>query len=208
MTRRRFLELAGIASGTALASAAGWSPAAGAAAARRAAAHAPAGSDLGAVDHVIFLMMENRSFDHYYGTYPGVRGFDDHPAHSLGVFAQPYPANTTRAPLGRLLPFHLDTVHTDVASCTYDLTHNWGPQHQCRNDGRMDRFVEVHTAAANEGPEQGVLTMGYYTRADLPFYYALADAFTICDGYHCSVLGPTDPNRMMQVSGTIDPSGA
>jgi phospholipase C len=49
--------------------------------------------------------------------------------------------------------------------------------------------------------------MGYYTRADLPYYYALADAFTICDGYHCSVLGPTDPNRLMQISGTIDPAG-
>ena len=47
--------------------------------------------------------------------------------------------------------------------------------------------------------------MGYYTRADLPYYYALADAFTLCDGYHCSVMGPTHPNRLMQMSGTIDP---
>ena len=49
--------------------------------------------------------------------------------------------------------------------------------------------------------------MGYYTRADLPYYYALADAFTLCDGYHCSVMGPTHPNRLMQMSGTIDPAG-
>jgi phospholipase C len=49
--------------------------------------------------------------------------------------------------------------------------------------------------------------MSYYTRADLPFYYALADAFTIGDAYHCSVLGPTHPNRLMQMSGTIDPAG-
>ena len=49
--------------------------------------------------------------------------------------------------------------------------------------------------------------MGYFTRDDLAFYYALADAFCICDGYHCSVLGPTDPNRVMSVSGTIDPAG-
>ena len=49
--------------------------------------------------------------------------------------------------------------------------------------------------------------MGYHTRADLPYHYALADAFTLCDGYHCSVFGPTHPNRLMSVSGTIDPDG-
>jgi len=208
VSRRHFLQWTAAASSAALAASAEGSHAAAAATVRRASAIPPAGSDLGAVDHVIFLMMENRSFDHYYGTYPGVRGFDDHPRGNPGVFAQPYPANTTRPPLGRLLPFHLDTTRTDLANCTHDLTHDWGPQHQCRNGGRMDSFVKVHTSPANEGPVQGVMTMGYYTRADLPFYYALADAFTICDGYHCSVLGPTDPNRMMQISGTIDPSGS
>ncbi len=49
--------------------------------------------------------------------------------------------------------------------------------------------------------------MGYYERQDLPFYYALADAFTIGDNYHCSVLGPTHPNRLMALSGTVDPTG-
>jgi phospholipase C len=173
----------------------------------KAAAVAPAGSDMGAVEHVIFLMMENRSFDHYYGSYPGVRGFDDHPDGDLGPFSQAYAANTSSPPVGRLLPFHLDTVATDLADCTFDLTHNWGPQHQCRNDGRMDSFVRVHTEPSNEGPAQGTLTMGYYTRADLPYYYALADAFTLADGYHCSVMGPTHPNRLMQMSGTLDPAG-
>jgi len=173
----------------------------------RSAAVPPAGSDLGAVEHVVFLMMENRSFDHYYGTYPGVRGFDDHAPGDPGPFAQPWQAPGDRAPTSRLLPFHLDTVHTDRADCTFDLTHAWGPQHQCRNGGRMDSFVRVHTSDANEGPEQGVLTMGYYTRADLPYYFALADHYTIGDGYHCSVMGPTHPNRLMQMSGTLDPAG-
>ena len=50
--------------------------------------------------------------------------------------------------------------------------------------------------------------MGYFTREELAFYYALADAFTICDHYFCSVLGPTDPNRVMALSATIDPHGA
>ncbi|MGO8870076.1 MAG: alkaline phosphatase family protein [Acidimicrobiales bacterium] len=204
ITRREFLA-AGAASGVGLI-AAGCAQGASTSTVAKSAAVAPAGSDLGAVEHVIFLMMENRSFDHYYGTYPGVRGFDDHPAHDLGPFAQAFPSNTSAPPAGRLLPFHLDTVNTDLADCTFDLTHNWGPQHQCRNGGRMDSFVRVHTQPQNEGA-QGTLTMGYYTRADLPYYYALADAFTLCDGYHCSVMGPTHPNRLMQMSGTLDPAG-
>jgi phospholipase C len=67
--------------------------------------------------------------------------------------------------------------------------------------------VRTHVQTRFEGPEHGVLTMGYYQRQDLPFYYALADAFTIADNYHCSVLGPTHPNRLMALSGTVDPSG-
>jgi phospholipase C len=166
----------------------------------------PAGSDLGAIDHVVLLMQENRSFDHYFGTFPGVRGYDDHPPDDPGTFAQRWPANTTRPPLGRLLPFHLDTAKTD-AECTFDLSHAWTAQHACWNHGSMDAFVTTHTAPLYEGPRNGVLTMGYYTREDLPFYYALASAFTLCDGYHCSVLGPTDPNRLFWLSATNDPGG-
>ena len=69
----------------------------------------------------------------------------------------------------------------------------------------MDSFITSHLST--DGATNGPVTMGYYTRADLPFYYALADAFTVCDGYHCSVLGPTDPNRLMLMTGTIDPEG-
>src|SRR5436305_3066509 len=174
--------------------------------ARRAASVRPAGSDIGAIDHVVFLVQENRSFDSYFGTYRGVRGFDDHAPGDPGVFAQPWSPNTTRPPVGRLLPFHLDTATMD-AECTKDLTHEWGPQHQCWNGGAMNAFVQTHTAPQNEGPGNGVLTMGYYTRGDLPYYYALADAFTICDAYHCSVLGPSDPNHLMAMSATIDPDG-
>ena len=173
----------------------------------KAASTAPAGSDLGAVEHVVFLMQENRSFDHYFGSYRGVRGFDDHPPGQLGAFAQPFPANTTRSPVGKQLPFRLD-VSSGVGECTHDLNHFWQAQHLCRNEGTMDAFVETHTSTAFEGPANGVLTMGYYTRADLPYHYALADAFTICDGYHCSILGPTHPNRLMALSGTIDPGGS
>ncbi len=185
-----------------LAGAAGFAVAACGSTVRRAASVPAAGSDLEAVRHVVFLMLENRSFDHLFGSYRGVRGFDD--AGNRAAFSQRWPGGA--APDGRLLPFHLDTATHD-ASCTWDLTHNWGPQHACWDHGAMDRFVATHIAPANEGPVHGPLTMGYYTRADLPFLYALADAFTICDRYHCSVLGPTHPNRLFAVSATNDPGG-
>ncbi len=175
---------------------------AGAAIARAAASTKPAGSDLGAIEHVVFLMQENRSFDHYYGTYPGVRGFDDHPRGSLGAFAQAWPGGRDR----RLLPFHLDSSQA-IGETTADLDHSWQGEHLSRGSGANDAFVRTHVKPEFEGPEHGVLTMGYYKRQDLPFYYALADAFTIADNYHCSVLGPTHPNRLMALSGTVDPSG-
>jgi phospholipase C len=200
--RRHFLEGALALGAGAVAAGCGSSSTVG-----KASLTAPAGSDLGAVEHVVFLMQENRSFDHYFGSYKGVRGFDDHPADSLGAFSQPFPENTSRQPIGRQLPFHLDTA-TGLGECTHDLTHSWLPQHLSRNGGTMDAFVKTHTLDQFEGPGYGVLTMGYHTRADLPFHYALADAFTLCDGYHCSIMGPTHPNRLMAMSGTIDPEGA
>jgi phospholipase C len=169
-------------------------------------------SSLNDIEHVVILIQENRSFDHYFGTHRGVRGFSDPDALRLpdgaSVFAQPNPANTTDAPVGRLLPFRLDTTTPPPAAnngtCTEDITHSWGNQHDCWNGGRMDRFAEVHLRADDP---YGAATMGYYTREDIPFYHAVADAFTLCDGYHCSVLGPTDPNRFYAMTASIDPAG-
>jgi phospholipase C len=172
---------------------------------QRAAAVNPHGSDLEAVEHIVFLMMENRSYDHYFGSYEKGRGFDDHPRDSLGVFAQPYPlAPAGLYPAHVLLPFHLSA--TRGFECTDDLTHDWGPMHLCWNEGKMNAWVSTHTSAQYEGP-RGAMTMGYYTRADLAFYYALADHFTLADAYHASIIGPTHPNRVMANSGTIDPAG-
>src|SRR5579862_75368 len=151
------------------------------------------------IEHVVILIQENRSFDHYFGSYKGVRGFADQSA----AFQQPYPPNTSSAPAGVLLPFHLDTTSTNSA-CTHDITHDWVPQHQSWDNGAMDGFVTSRLAInANDA----VLTMGYYTRADLPYYYAVADAFTLCDNYFCSVIGPTDPNRLYTMAASIDPDG-
>ncbi|HUN50146.1 MAG TPA: alkaline phosphatase family protein [Candidatus Sulfotelmatobacter sp.] len=170
---------------------------------RPAAAADPASAKLSDIDHIIILMKENRSFDHYFGSLAGVRGFDDATALSLAggrsVFHQPDEMHRD----GYILPFRLDTRRTN-AQRLHDLNHDWGPQHAAWNNGAMDNWIAAHRAADGAS---GPLTMGYHTREDLPFYYALADAFTICDGYHCSQLGPTHPNRYFLMTATIDPEG-
>ena len=201
--RRTVLAAALATGGGAILAAASRGNRAGAAMAQLAARTKPAGSDLGAIEHVVFMMQENRSFDHYYGTYKGVRGFDDHPHGKLGNFAQAWPGGRDKT----LLPFHLDSA-SGIGECTQDLDHGWPAEHASWNRGTNDAFVSTHVQSEYQGPEHGVLTMGYYRRQDLPFYYALADAFTLCDNYHCSVQGPTHPNRLMALSGTIDPTGA
>jgi phospholipase C len=168
------------------------------------AAPTPKGAQLGDIKHVVLLMQENRSFDHYFGTLYGVRGFSDPDAIKLPngkpVWYQPDPNN----PDGYLLPYRLNTT-ISAAQATPSLSHNWGPQHSALDGGKMDDWVPAHYAA--DGSTNGPYTMGYFTREDIPFQYALADAFTILDSYHCSVLGPTGPNRDMWMTGTIDPNG-
>ncbi|HEY2119405.1 MAG TPA: alkaline phosphatase family protein [Candidatus Acidoferrum sp.] len=156
-------------------------------------------STLSDIEHVVILIQENRSFDHYFGTYRGVRGFSDQSM----AFQQRDPANTTNSPIGTLLPFHLDTSATNAA-CTHDISHDWVPQHQSWDNGAMDGFV---TSRIPINANDAVLSMGYYTRADIPYYYALADAFTICDNFFCSVMGPTDPNRLYTMTASLDPAG-
>jgi phospholipase C len=190
LTRREALQ-AGAAAGAA---ATLWGPLIS-----RALANPPSCGSLNDIEHVVILIQENRSFDHYFGTYRGVAGFAD-PNALPGVFGQPgYPSG----PGGKLFPFHLDSFHN--GECTNDINHSWAPQHAYWDNGAMDGFVREHVAV--DGPVNGPLTMGYYTRNDLSFYYALADAFTVCDRYHCSVIGPTDPNRLYSMSAWLDPAG-
>jgi phospholipase C len=168
----------------------------------QAAQKSPHGS-LRDIRHVVILMQENRSFDHYFGTLAGVRGFDDPKALTLStdrsVFYQPDAVNA----LGYLLPFHLDT-RTTSAQKIPSTSHAWAVQHEAWNGGRMDRWLPAHRKADGAN---GAYCMGYYTRKDIPFHFALAETFTLCDSYHCSVMGPTHPNRMMAMTGTIDPEG-
>jgi phospholipase C len=163
------------------------------------------------IEHVVIFINENRSFDSYFGTYRGVRGFSDHRVPRLHdgtgkpIFAQPFPGPAGVPYKGHLRPFRFDT--TKGGECVNDISHEWAALHQCWNGGAMDSWVSVHVDPAVNGLRDGVNTMGYYAREDLPFFHALADNFTICDGYHCSVIGPTDPNRLYTMSATIDPTG-
>ncbi|HEV7973509.1 alkaline phosphatase family protein [Amycolatopsis sp.] len=156
----------------------------------------PGRGSLKDIEHVVILMQENRSFDHYFGTLPGVRGFKDPTAMKLAngnsVFQQPFSGH----PDGFLLPFRYNTGTTS-AQATPGLPHNWSDQHDAWNHGKMDNWI----------PAKGAKSMAYYAREDIPFHFALAEAFTVCDNYHCSVLGPTNPNRLYMWSGWIDPQG-
>ncbi len=164
---------------------------------------APRQGSLRDIKHVVLLMQENRSFDHYFGTMAGVRGFDDANAMKLpngrSVFHQPDPEN----PSGYLLPFHLDTRKTNAQKHP-STSHSFATQHASWNEGKMDNWLPAHRKADGA---KAPYVMGYHTRADIPFQFALAEAFTICDGYFCSVMGPTWPNRMYWMTGTIDPDG-
>lgn len=166
------------------------------------------------IKHVVVLMQENRSFDHYFGTLSGVRGFSDPavPVRTVGGASYPvfdqfgYQPGTGASASGYIQPFHLlSDPPLEDGQTTNDIDHSWATQHRSWNNGAMDSFVTAHLSA--DGATNGPVTMGYFTRQDLAFYYALADAFTVCDGYFCSVLGPTDPNRLMLMSASIDPEG-
>ncbi|MFF8596275.1 phosphocholine-specific phospholipase C [Streptomyces sp. NPDC015220] len=153
------------------------------------------------VRHVVVLMQENRSFDHYFGRLKGVRGFDDRSGITLAggrsVFDQPNGA-------GRQYPWKLSATPAaggkdgeTLAQCNGDLPHSWASQHSAWNKGRLDNWV---SGVGN------VRSLGYLDRSDIPFHYALADAYTICDAYFCSTLSATGPNRTYLWSGKVDAS--
>ncbi len=198
LTRRRMLGLSAAAAGGVLASSL-LPPNL-----RRVLAAGPRRGSVRDIKHVIVHMQENRSFDHYFGTMPGVRGFGDPNAivqpNGKSIFYQPDPQN----PDGYLLPWHLDTSSTSSQAIP-STSHAWTVQHSAWNAGAMNNWLPAHLAA--DGAAHGPYTMSYYERQDIPFQFALAESFTICDGYHCSVLGPTWPNRLYLMSASIDPSG-
>ena len=150
-------------------------------------------------EHIVILMQENRSFDHCFGTLKGVRGFNDPRAIRLPnknlVWMQSNEKGETYS------PFRFDIRNTK-ATWMGSTPHSRSSQLDAWNDGKYDNWL----------PSKGVrdkkyadipLTMGYYTREDIPFYYAMADAFTVCDQNFCSAMTSTNPNRLFSWAGTV-----
>jgi len=139
------------------------------------------------VKHVVIFMQENRSFDHYFGSLHGVHGYSDHVTLTFtnGNSDLYQPSGSSYE-----LPFHT------TVPCLSDLDHSWSATHQAVDSGKDDAWI------AAKGKE----TMAFYNRSDISYYYSLADNFTICDEYHCSILSSTDPNRVFFMTGFNDPN--
>ncbi|WP_207510817.1 phosphocholine-specific phospholipase C [Longitalea luteola] len=193
-TRREFLKKA-----TVLTGGAGLMQMLPASIAKALAINPDAGTTWKDAEHIVFLMQENRSFDHAYGTLQGVRGFNDPRAIRLPnknlVWLQTNKQGETYA------PFRLD-IHNTKATWMSSLPHGWTDQVDARNNGRYDKWLEAKQSGHKEYSGMP-LTMGYHTREDIPFYYGMADAFTVCDHNFCSSLTGTTPNRLYFWTGTI-----
>jgi phospholipase C len=152
------------------------------------------------VEHVVILTQENRSFDHYFGTLSGVRGFGDR----LPIPAADTPALTNRTVWFQpsktgtpalVAPFRLDTEQSFQLMRVEGTPHSWPDSQGAWGDGTMAEWPK----------HKNDHSMGYFTDQDMPFQFALAEAFTICDAYHCSFMGNTNPNRLFLWTGTNDP---
>ena len=146
------------------------------------------------VEHVVILMQENRSFDHYFGTLMGVRGFGDR-------FTIPLPGGRSvwqqSDAAGKLvLPYHLDQTKGNAQRVS-GTPHSWNDAQNAWDGGRLSQWPKYKTTAS----------MGYFQEAEVQFQYALANAFTVCDSYHCGMHTGTNSNRLFHWSGTNGPSG-
>ncbi len=172
----------------------------------RAAAIAPGGTSgtINDVEHVVILMQENRSFDHYFGQMPGVRGFGDRfpipvpdaPGRT-GKTVWTQANNTAKGGPPLISPFALNTSQDFALMRVEGTPHGWGDAQVAWNEGRMATWPAV----------KGEHAMGHFRPEDLPFQYALANAFTICDAYHCSIQCGTNSNRLFLWTGTNDGLG-
>ncbi len=139
-------------------------------------------------------MRENRSFGHYFGPLKGVRGFGD-PRPVTLPSGKPV-RHQTDGGKKVTLPFH-PTADDLGMQFLQGLNHDWAGGHKAINKGRYDQWVPAKTPT----------TMAYLTREDIPFHCALADRFTVCDAYHCSFVGATDPNRCSMWTGRTGNDG-
>ncbi|WMD22674.1 phospholipase C, phosphocholine-specific [Achromobacter seleniivolatilans] len=143
------------------------------------------------VEHVVILMQENRSFDMYFGTFKGVRGFGDRITIPLlqnrSVWEQ---TNGTRV----VMPYHLDSTQGNAQRVS-GTPHDYMDAQMAWDGGRMYQWPRYKQNQS----------MGYYRKKEVEFQFALAEAFTLCDAYHCSTHGGTNTNRLFHWTGTNDP---
>lgn len=135
------------------------------------------------IEHLVIVQFENRTFDHYFGSLSLLEGRDDIDGLREGM-ANPAP-NGDPVAINRLV----DHWVTDP-----DPPHGHRSSVLQFNGGANDGFVRAY-AERTRDPEELARVMGYYAREDLPASYGLADAFTLCQRWHCALLGPTWPNR-------------
>ncbi|MEU7883047.1 phosphocholine-specific phospholipase C [Microbispora bryophytorum] len=207
LSRRNFLGTAAAVTGAAAVGAALPNASATAATTQKKPGHPPKPyGDIRDIKHVVVIMQENRSFDHYFGALKGVRGFGDRSTIVLPggrtIWEQP---KTLTAEADTQYPWRLSGAKTwsgatppsaELGAANYGGTsHGWTDQHGAWYGGLMNGWYY-----AKGGPT----TLGYLDRRDLPFHYALADAYTVGDAYHCSVLSATGPNRTFLWGGTIN----
>jgi phospholipase C len=148
----------------------------------------PYGSEI-PIDHIVVMMMENRSFDHYFQKLPEYGQPD--------VEVAPPEYSNPDMQGNPVAPFR------DTQYCFVDTNHEWTGTHEQLNGTKMDGFFKTNDnwhelPIGASGPEMlsGKRALAYYTADDLPFYYWLASEFSIADHYYSSIPGPTWPNRM------------
>lgn len=140
------------------------------------------------VEHIVILMQENRSFDHYFGAMKGVRGFGDRFPIPLESGERAFHQSDGK----RIIPpYRADGKKTNAALIS-GTPHNFPDTQAAWNQGKYGFWPLFKTSNS----------MAYYTREEIPFQYAMAEYFTICDAYHCSIATGTDPNRIIFWSGS------
>jgi phospholipase C len=151
----------------------------------------PVGTDtMPGVEHIVVLMLENHSFDNFFG----MLGRGD----GLTLNSQGLPTATNPYPNGQIQhAFRMPTT----CQLSGTPSQEWLASHAAYNNGKNDGFVSAPISITDSTIVGGV-AMGYWTGDDLPFTYSLASTFPIGDRWFCSMLGQTDPNRRYLIAGT------
>jgi phospholipase C len=153
-----------------------------------------ASNGLSHLKHIIFMLQENRSFDDYFGMlgpYKSSLGLPNSNIDGLNLNAA---LPNTKGEL--VHPFHYQTV------CTENLSPAWDESHRDVDGGKMDGFMLTSTSVPSTIDPTGTRAMGYYTQADIPFYYSAAARFATSDRWWSPVLASTIPNRMYLFTAT------